>query len=280
MSTRAKGVTVGIAVIAIGGIVGLRSCGAVSLPAKPPAPVATTRDLTKALAATASTTNAWTVFAKQDAAAAAIVGFDPASMTKAFPYQSDRARHVLTPAQPVTVAGLTLSAAVEVVAGQRVLTLTIDNPSATAIAYRVATTTSAGASDCTQRHVLGHNAIVVGPHAQVRRTECKYDGDLALIVTAVDALSVPPLAARYLSQISPSALVLDERTAKGHERAPGGCEIHAWPALVSAVAEGTTTFRDLADFYGRHRCESYKFFIEYRHFQQDGERGLPVVPAS
>jgi hypothetical protein len=271
-----KAATLGIAALVVGGVVGARACGAVDLPAKPPAPVATTRDVTKALATTAATSSAWTMFAKQDAAAAGLV-FDAPSMSRAFPYQQDRARHVLSAGQSVTLAGLTLTAGTAAAGGQKVLTLTIANPRDTAVAYRVATTTSTGVGGCTQRVGLPHNAIVVSARSEVQRAECTWATDLQLVITAVDALEVPPLAAHYLSQISPSALALDERPAMGHQRASGGCEILAWPALTAAVAQGTITFRDLADFYGRHRCESYKFSMDYKYFERDNERPLPAV---
>jgi hypothetical protein len=198
--------------------------------------VATTRDVTKALATTAATSSAWTMFAKQDAAAAGLV-FDAPSMSRAFPYQQDRARHVLSAGQSVTLAGLTLTAGTAAAGGQKVLTLTIANPRDTAVAYRVATTTSTGVGGCTQRVGLPHNAIVVSARSEVQRAECTWATDLQLVITAVDALEVPPLAAHYLSQISPSALALDERPAMGHQRASGGCEILAWPALTAAVAQ-------------------------------------------
>ena len=71
-------------------------------------------------------------------------------------------------------------------------------------------------------------------------------------------------------------MVLDARSALAHEATGGACKIVAWPALISAVESGAIRFRDLADFYARHRCMSYKFPMDYKYFERDGERTLPA----
>jgi hypothetical protein len=38
-------------------------------------------------------------------------------------------------------------------------------------------------------------------------------------------------------------------------------------------------WRDLVDFYARHRCETYQFPVTYRAFKADGEQKLPVIEA-
>ena len=36
-------------------------------------------------------------------------------------------------------------------------------------------------------------------------------------------------------------------------------------------------WRDLVDFYARHRCETYTFPEGYRAFERDGARPLPAI---
>lgn len=276
VSPRAKAITGVLAALAVAGVVRLRFCGELTLPPKPPAPVARTGDLNQALAGTAANSDTWRMFLIKDAAAAGLGTIDPADMTRVFPYQGDTARHVLAPGESIELAGLKLTASAEPVEGQRTLVLTIDNPGAQAVAYQVRTDTSVGTRGCTNRKIIWHDAVVVGARGQVRRSECKYQDGMVLVITAVDAMAVPPLAAYYLNQAGPSALVLDERTAVGHDAPAGACKIVPWPALTGAVEAGSIRFRDLADFYARHRCVSYKFPMDYKYFDRDNERPLPA----
>ncbi len=276
VTPRAKAITAAVAALAVVGIVKLRFCGDLTLPEKPPAPLARTGDLNQALAGTAANDDTWRMFLTRDAASAGLGKIDPADMTRVFPYQGDSARHVLAPGESIELAGLKLTASAESIEGQRTLVLTIDNPGPQAVAYQVRTDTSQGTGQCAARKIIWHNAIVVGARGQIRRSECKYADGMLLVVTAVDAMTVPPLGAHYINQAGPSALALDERATVGHEAPGGACKIVPWAALTSAVEAGAIRFRDLADFYARHRCMSYKFPMDYKCFERDAERPLPA----
>jgi hypothetical protein len=53
------------------------------------------------------------------------------------------------------------------------------------------------------------------------------------------------------------------------------------PQVVrSGLENGRIGWRDLVDFYARHRCQTYEFPIAYRALKSDGERPIPAVDAS
>ena len=113
VTPRAKAITAAVAALAVVGIVKLRFCGDLTLPAKPPAPLARTGDLNQALAGTAANDDTWRMFLTRDAAAAGLGTIDPTDMTRVFPYQGDSARHVLAPGESIELAGLKLTASAE-----------------------------------------------------------------------------------------------------------------------------------------------------------------------
>jgi hypothetical protein len=48
-------------------------------------------------------------------------------------------------------------------------------------------------------------------------------------------------------------------------------------AVRSGLERGEIGWRDLIDFYARHRCQTYQFPLLYRAFKIDGERPVPAV---
>jgi len=48
-------------------------------------------------------------------------------------------------------------------------------------------------------------------------------------------------------------------------------------AVRSGLERGEIGWRDLIDFYARHRCETYHFPYDYRAFKKDNERSVPAV---
>ena len=47
-------------------------------------------------------------------------------------------------------------------------------------------------------------------------------------------------------------------------------------AIRNALAKNLATWRDIVDFYGRHRCETYRFPTGYRAFTRKGQWAVPV----
>jgi hypothetical protein len=50
-------------------------------------------------------------------------------------------------------------------------------------------------------------------------------------------------------------------------------------AVRSGLEQGQIGWRDLVDFYARHRCPTYRFPSSYRAFRSDGERQVPDIAA-
>ena len=45
----------------------------------------------------------------------------------------------------------------------------------------------------------------------------------------------------------------------------------------NGLDRGDLQWRDLVDFYARHRCQTYQFPVSYKALKQDGERPIPAV---
>ncbi len=50
-------------------------------------------------------------------------------------------------------------------------------------------------------------------------------------------------------------------------------------AVRSGIERHEISWRDLVDFYARHRCQTYQFPTSYRALTSDGERPIPAVDA-
>ncbi|MEZ4368973.1 MAG: hypothetical protein R2939_22235 [Kofleriaceae bacterium] len=276
---RFKAATGGVAAVAVLGIVALRFCGTPPLPGKPPPPVVREGERAgEVLRESAGTSNAWAQFVRQDAHAAALPDVDPASLTKVLPYHGEDQRQIMTvDGAPLEAGGLRLSLSVEPGVGDKILVMTIENLSNAYVAYQVATETSLGAQACSTRMILRHNAVTLAPGATEKRSECIYRPDMKLVVVRAETLELTPLSAWYLSRVPPSALALDTRASQGHATGPGACTTSHPQTLKAAIQRGQTTWRDLVDFYARHRCESYDFPKGYSYFKVDGERELPAT---
>lgn len=257
-------------------ITAVRFCGGVALPHKPERPsesLATSQD---ALRKANQTEESWLGFIDRDASAAGVPAPSRADMVRRLPSRIDEGRVSLAPGgKPLDAAGLRLTA----IATGRTLSLVIENQTDRALAYRVATRVTPP-SPCMQRDVFPHDAHVIAPRGREERSECAYQDGMALAIDGVETLELLPLQAYYLSRVPPLALGADPRLARGHEPdLPGGhtlCAINPPQALRAAVESGEVTWRDLADFYARHRCDTYRFPMSYRAFTRDDERPLPA----
>jgi hypothetical protein len=264
----------GIVLVAV--ITLVRFCGSLSLPAKPPPlqePQGTQRQL---LSSTASSPGVYRDYIEHDAAAAGVRVPSVGEMSKKLVYRVDDSREVLEPGKPaIEVAGLRLRAE----RSGDALVLVIQNLVESDLAYNVVTTIANGStSACTPVPALPINAMVIARGASQSRTECAWRDGMAIAVTKVETLEVGPLSSYYLSEAPPALVGLDPRIARGHR----GVETKepcsgVVPRVVSAGLErGDLGWRDLADFYARHRCQSFQFPMTYRAFKSDNERQLPV----
>ncbi|MBC7978384.1 MAG: hypothetical protein H7138_25650, partial [Myxococcales bacterium] len=185
------------------------------------------------------------------------------------------ARHVLEVDAPVLeLAGLRLRA-VRVNEG---LALEIANATGATIAYDVVTTPMPSAG-CDSAPWLAFNAMTLPRDQTETRVECRWRDGIALAVTRVETLELAPLAAWYLNHVPPAVVGIEPRIARGHHApdSAGRCASTLPQSVRSGLERGEIGWRDLADFYARHRCETYHFPLGYRAFDSDGARELPAV---
>jgi len=263
-------------------IVLLRFCGAVSMPAKPPPPRFDERPERVADRLSASS-DVYLQAIERDARRAGIATPGDADLVRAFAFREDLTRRVLRPGDPaIEVAGLRLSAVINRAEGSEpLLSLMVESLSDHPVAYRVDTEVSTGNARCVNRTLLPHNGNVIAPHGREVRSECSFKRGTELYVARVESAEVTPIAAYYLSLVPPQAIGASDRAGQGHRpELPAGvapCSVAMSRSVLSAIEDGRTRWRDLADFYARHSCATYQFPDGYRAFERDGERPLPVV---
>jgi hypothetical protein len=261
----------GIALVAA--ISAVRFCGSVSLPAKPAPPIVATaasRELWKRSASP----ELYQELVARDAAAAGLHAPTLDDMSRKLPYRVDSVRHVLEVGEPaLELAGVRLRA-LRIAEG---LALEIVNATDSDIAYDVATTPIAGAT-CNAAPVLPFNAMTIARDHSETRVECGWRDGISLAVTQVETLEVSPLSAWYVSHVAPSVVGIEPRVARGHRaETPARCRAAQPQAVRSGLERGEIGWRDLVDFYARHRCETYQFPIGYHAFRTDNERSVPAV---
>lgn len=255
----------------------LQFCGAVSLPAKPPPPADTLAASQEVLRRSTQTESGWVASLDKDALAAGVEAPTPQAMSKKLVMRADEGTRTLAPGEPaIDAAGLRLSA----VESGGTLALVIENRATSDSAYRVVTRVRPDGG-CGRREVDAYNANVVPRGGREVRSECTYRGGMSLEISRVESIELSPLSAFYVSKVPPRALGADARLAVGHEPdLPGGaqvCNIAVSQALRAGLDSGAIQWRDLVDFYARHRCETYQFPLQYRAFVRDGERPLPAA---
>jgi hypothetical protein len=257
-------------------IIYLRFCGSLALPDKPPPPMGPSGTQRELLTRSTASPTVYKGFLESDASTAGLNAPSVADMSKKLPYRVDEARHVLDPGQPpIDVAGLRLH--VERT-GDQIITV-IENKLASDVAYNVVTAPSSGVALCNSAPPLPFNALVISKGGSERRTECVWREGMSIIVTKVETMELSPLSAWYLSQVPPAQVGIEDRIARGH-RGVQTTEICSpiMPAVVrTGIDRGNIGWRDLADFYARHRCQTYVFPSSYRALKKDGERPIPAV---
>jgi hypothetical protein len=265
--------------IVVGIIAYLRFCGSLSLPPKPPPPSGPSGTQQQLLARSTGSPAVYQQFLQNDSAAAGVQAPSIEDMSRKFAYRVDDARHVLELGKPpIEVAGLRLH--LERTNDQVVLV--IKNITDSEIAYEVSTQPSIPASACMRASPLPFNAMVIEKGATATRTECIWRDGLSIIVTKTETMEINDLGGYYLSLTPPSLVGIDPRIARGHR---GGstkepCSTVLAQAVRGGMDRGDIGWRDLADFYARHRCPTYQFPSAYRAFRSDGERSLPAVDSS
>lgn len=255
----------------------MRFCGSMTLPTKPPPPTGPTGTQTQLLSKSTASPAVYKGFIDSDAASAGVVAPSPAQMAQKLAYRVDEGRKVLEPGKPpIELAGLRIR--VER-AGDSMI-MVIENKLDSDIAYQVVSSVSTGGGACNSVTALPFNAMVIAKGGSERRTECVYREGMAIIVTKVETLEVSPLSAWYVSQVPPSIIGMENRLSRGHRGVTAGqaCSPVVPQVVRTSLERGEIGWRDLIDFYARHRCQTYVFPASYRAFKSDGALTIPYVP--
>ncbi|HEY0251158.1 MAG TPA: hypothetical protein VGC41_06505 [Kofleriaceae bacterium] len=254
----------------------LRFCGQLSLPYKPPPPTGPTGTQRQLLTQGAATPSMYLDYLARDEASAGTHTPTIEEMSKKLPYRGDDARHVLELGKPsIEVAGLRL----RIERSGDAVVLQIQNLTDSDVAYDVATTPSIGTGLCNSARPLPMNAMVIPKGASETRVECVYRDGFSLVVTRVESIEIGPLASFYLSEVPPSLVGIDPRVARGHRgvETKEPCSAVTSQVVRTSMERGEIGWRDLVDFYARHRCQTFQFPSSYRAFTSDGERALPAT---
>jgi hypothetical protein len=156
------------------------------------------------------------------------------------------------------------------------LVLQISNRTDRYLAYRVQTEVD---GKCGAKGVLLHNALALRPEEQLERSECLENGAGPLVVKRVEVLEISALGYYYVSRIDPTGLGAERRTAEGHQLPghQGPCKLLPWRMIAAAIQHGDLRWYDVIDFYARHNCDEYTFFIGYQWTAKPPKR-LPAIP--
>jgi hypothetical protein len=257
------------------GISVVRFCGSVSIPEKP-APTYATGTQSQALTKSTASHGVYLELLSKDAAAAGVRTPTIEDMSRKLAYRVDEARHVMEVGQPaIDIAGVRLSLVHE----RDLLVLEITNTTESDLAYSVISQPTPNISSCTSASPLAFNAIVVGKGKTERRVECVFRDDMAIAITRVETLEVAPISAWLLGLVPPALIGLDPRTSRGHRGVVANetCASVVSQAVRSGLEKGQIGWRDLVDFYARHRCPTYRFPLTYRAFKADNDQAIPVV---
>lgn len=263
------------AVAVVGIVMYARFSGTLSLPDKPPPPEGPTGTQRQLLSRTTGSPGMYRDFLERDATTAGVKVPSIADMARKFPYRVDESRHVLALGRPaIEVAGLRL----RVERSGDSIVMVIRNLVGADVAYNITSAPSTEAHICKSAPPLPINAIVIAKGASETRTECAWRDGMSIAVTKVETVEISPLSSYYLSQLPPQLLGIDERIARGHRRAGGDtCSAVMSQVVRNGMDHGEIGWRDLVDFYARHRCQTYQFPSKYRALKSDGERPIPAT---
>ena len=273
------------AVALIAALTGVRFCGDVTLPDRPPRPQLSGAGTVRVLAAAAGSTNAWHEQINKDAADYGIPAPSISEMSQAFVYQHEAPTLELSADRPTWVAVAGLQLRLEKASSPRgpIVALAIRNQGTSDLAYRIETRGSLGDYVCQNIVPIAHDAMVIEHGAELRRAECADRPGLVLDVLDVETLVLPTLSSFYIGHVPPEALAVEDRFAKAHQTSYGRsrpCSVSLSPSVRGALDRNLVGWRDLVDFYARHRCETYRFPLDYRAFTKDNERALPAAGAN
>lgn len=264
------------AIVLVAVITSLRFCGSMSLPAKPPEPRGPSGTSRQLLSKSTASPAVYQQFLESDAAIAGVRAPTVDDMRRKLAYRVDSARHPLELGKPpLELAGLRIH--VERAGDQ--VALVVQNAVDSDVAYHVVTN-APDVYACRDARPLPFNAMVLRKGGQEMRAECT--AGTPLYLNRVETVEIPPLSAYYLSELPPRLVGLDDHTARGHRGVTSSepCVASMPQVVQSGIEHGDITWRDLVDFYARHRCQTYQFPSKYRALDADGQRPIPAVDSA
>ena len=281
------GVALGAVVVLVAGVFA-RFDYDLTLPVKPPAPPPPDKAALRRM--DYENPDIYKAYLEQDSSTYGVPRTEPADLEAPFPYEKSEAPQALAPSGPAIETGmLKISARVEKLevhtrkgqSSAEHLVLRIENKRARPVAYRVDTTFGAGSdASCSAKGSLPHNAMAIPANGTVERSECFYRAKMVVTVNQVEAMELPPLSYFYVSRLFPPHIGANGRTSANHQT-PAGAQCATVPqqSILIGMEKGTVSWRDVIDFYARHRCETYDFPLGYRAFTTRAQYRLPVSAA-
>jgi hypothetical protein len=258
-----------------------------TLPAKPPPPPAPDQRALRRM--DYENPEIYKGYLEADSSLYQVARTTPDDMRMPFPYEASEAPRRLTAGDTIDTAMLQISLVDRKLemrtrngkSGAHHLVLRIENKRPKPVAFRVVTSVGGLEEACSAKAVLDHNAIVLPAGGNVERTECTARDGLGIQVERVESMEVPELSYFYLSRLPPTHIGLSTRASAGH-RVPRGevCPAVPQQLILIGMEKGTVSWRDVVDYYARHRCETYGFPVGYRAFTKAGQYDLPVSAAT
>ena len=260
--------TVGAALVLAAGITAARFCGRVSLPSKP-------ERLTLEAPINNAALRTYEEYLASDAAIAGVRTPTHAEMMRKLVYRVDDGRKILEQGDPpIDVAGLRLAARRS---GSAVV-LEIVNTTKSDLGYIVVTEPAPNIVGCDAVPASSFNAVVIEKAQREVRVECAWRNGMAIVVRHVETVELSGLSAWYVAQVPPSQLGIDDRVSRGHRmpRNQDRCISLVSQSVRVGLENAEIAWRDLVDFYARHRCQTYQFPSSYRAFTTDAQREIPA----
>jgi hypothetical protein len=227
----------------------------------------------------------WRNYLERDAQKYGVDAPDPDSMKEPFRYRADDKGWLLVPGKDgnsVEVAGLRLTVSKRDMRGsnKKLMVLSIENTTDVALAYKIDTRPSRGTQACQQKEDLTHNAMAVAAGDAELRSECIFRRGWKLKIKKVETVELPPVSYHYVSRLAASQVGYERRVVRGHKPPRGAtCQLVLPAILAKGIESGEIPWRDVVDFYARHRCETYTFPDSYKAIQRAGEVELPAAGA-
>jgi hypothetical protein len=264
----------------------MRFCYSVEVPEMPPRPVEKKMSTIDVARAVESSPQFYAEYLVRDARDYGLRRAPTVEeMSRALPYVVKDLDLVLDPGDKKQnrgeALGLVFTASVQKVEGstERQMLLSIENTTDRNFAYQVTTHPSKGVTPCARKRDLAHNAIALAPGVTETRSECLWDQGWTLTIGKVELIEIAPLSYRYVSQLPAGPMIgLDPRTSRGHVVPAGepACRLFHSAEISNQMRGGLVTWRDMIDFYARHRCKTYTFSTGYRAIEAGKTVSLPA----